>query len=143
MTIHTILPAGHYWIGDPCYLFPHEGPMGEKWGELLDNNVETTEEGSPWTLDSGKIRIWTEGTAYGDGLYRDDFGNLFGVDSGLLGIATQETVDYLDNDKEYVKRCGLFIEFKEPFLVEIDSGRFKFGHIFIDTGDVGDEEEFE
>ena len=58
------LPAGAYWIGDPCYL--------------------------PY----GRAPLWSTGTDHGDGIYHDGDGiyhdgdgNEYPVDSGQLGIA--------------------------------------------------------
>ena len=135
----TTLPAGKYWIGDPCYVFPDEGHMESKWDELLDV-VEFFK--TPYgELDNGKIKVWAASTAYGDGCYTANNGKTFRVDAGLLGIVPQETVDYLgrtDSDLDY---SGLFIEFTEPFIVQHNAGVFNFGHIEIDTGDDYDADE--
>lgn len=133
------MPAGKYWIGDPCYIFPHTGPLENKWDELLAE-VDFFEV-SYGELDDGKIKVWAASTAYGDGTYVGSNGKAFPVDAGLIGIAPQETVDYLgrsDNDLDY---AGLFIEFKEPFVVKSRNGNFTFGHINIDTGDDYDSDE--
>lgn len=139
MSNKMVMPAGKYWIGDPCYVFPHDGPMGNKWGELLDE-VDFFETLSYGELDGGKIKVWAASTAYGDGRYIGSNGKAFPVDAGLIGIVPQETIDYLnrvDNDLDYL---GLFIEFTEPFIVRSRSGIFDFGHIRIDTSDYADEE---
>ena len=137
-SFRATLPAGKWWIGDPCYIFPHKGPMGGKWDDLLAE-VDFFDV-SYGELDDGKIKVWAASTAYGDGRYVGSNGKAFPVDAGLIGIVPQETVDYLgrtDNDLDYL---GLFIEFTEPFLVKSNNGLFHFGHIRIDTGDYNDEE---
>lgn len=142
MSNRMVFPAGKYWIGDPCYVFPHEGPMETKWYELLDE-ANFFKEVSYAELDDGKIKVWTASTAYGDGQYTGSNGSVFPVDAGLLGIVPQETVDYLnraDNDSDYL---GLFIEFNESFIVESNNGLFHFGHIEIDTGDDSRFDEYE
>jgi len=139
MSNSMVMPAGKYWIGDPCYIFPHHGPMENKWEELLAE-VGFFEE-SYGELDDGKIKVWAASTAYGDGRYIGSNGKAFPVDAGLIGIAPQETVEYLgrtDNDLDYL---GLFIEFEEPFVVKSRDGNFTFGHIDIDTGDDYDSNE--
>lgn len=137
-SFRATLPAGKWWIGDPCYVFPHDGPMGNKWDELLDE-VDFFETLSYGDLDDGKIKVWAASTAYGDGRYVGSNGKAFPVDAGLIGIAPMETVEYLnrtDNDLEY---CGAFVEFKESFVVESRNGNFFFGHIGIDTSDYYDD----
>lgn len=139
MSNRMVLPAGKYWIGDTCYVFPNEGPMGGKWDELLDE-TNFFEDVSYAELDNGEIKVWAASTAYGDGRYIGSNGKAFPVDAGLIGIVPQETVDYLgrtDNDLDYL---GLFIEFTEPFIVRSNNGLFHFGYIEIDTGDYGDDD---
>ena len=141
-SFRATLPAGKWWIGDPCYVFPHTGPMENKWDELL-NEANFFEEVSYAELDDGKIKVWTASTAYGDGRYTGSDGSVFPVDAGLLGIVPQETVDYLGRTDNNLNRCGLFIEFDESFVAESDGGNFRFGHIRIDTGDYDEEYEDE
>lgn len=137
MSNQMTMPAGKYWIGDPCYVFPHKGPMKDKWDELLAE-VDFFDV-SYGELDDGKIKVWAASTAYGDGRYIGSNGKAFPVDAGLIGIVPLETVQYLnraDNDLDYL---GLFIEFDEPFVVRSQDGLFNFGHIEIDTGDECDD----
>lgn len=133
MSNKMIMPAGKYWIGDPCYVFPNDGLMSDKWEELLAkvNFFEITYG----ELDGGKIKVWAASTAYGDGRYVGSNGKAFPVDAGLIGIVPQETVDYLGRTDNDLDHCGLFIEFTEPFVVMSRNGNFTFGHINIDTGD--------
>lgn len=140
MSNKMIMPAGKYWIGDPCYVFPNKGPMENKWDEILaEVNFFEVSYGE---LDDGKIKVWAASTAYGDGRYIGSNGKAFPVDAGLIGIVPKETVDYLgrtDNDLDYL---GLFIEFTEPFVVRSNNGLFHFGHIEIDTGDYTEDEDY-
>ena len=133
------MPAGKYWIGDPCYVFPHNGPMENKWDELL-NEVDFFDTLSYGELDDGKIKVWAAHTAYGDGRYFGSNGKTFPVDAGLIGIVPLETVKYLDNKESNLDNCGLFIEFTKSFIVESRDGLFHFGNIDIDTKD---DEEFD
>ena len=141
MSNRMVLPAGKYWIGDPCYVFPNEGPMGGKWDELLDE-ANFFEDVSYAELDNGEIKVWAASTAYGDGVYGGSNGKLFPVDAGLLGIVPQETVDYLGRTGNDLDHCGLFIEFNESFIVQSRGGNFRFGHIQIDTQGYGDDDEY-
>lgn len=138
MSNNMILPAGKYWIGDPCYIFPHTGPMKNKWDEILEE-VDFFEV-SYGELDNGKIKVWAASTAYGVGCYVGSNGKVFTVDDGLIGIVPQETVDYLGRTDNDLDCLGLFIEFTEPFLVKSRNGLFDFGHIRIDTDEYEEDE---
>jgi hypothetical protein len=142
MTNKMTMPAGKYWIGDPCYVFPHKGPMENKWDELLDKvDFSKTFYGE---LDDGKIKVWAASTAYGDGRYFGSNGKTFPVDAGLIGIVPLETVEYLGKKDADLENCGLFIEFYEPFIVESRDGLFHIGSIVIDTRDDDEyDEEYE
>jgi len=133
MSNKMVMPAGKYWIGDPCYVFPNDGPMENKWNEILAE-VDFFDV-SYGELDDGKIKVWAASTAYGDGRYIGSNGKAFLVDAGLIGIVPMETVEYLDRTDNDLDYLGLFIEFEEPFVVEARNGNFAFGHIGIDTGD--------
>ena len=61
-TIKMKMPAGTYYIGDPCYIFE------KSWDKVLNETnylQNDTLFGKPVCIDS---------TAYGDGLYTDNFG---------------------------------------------------------------------
>lgn len=136
MPTSMAMPAGKYWIGDPCYIFPNDGPLSDKWMELLEK-VDFFEV-SYGELDDGKIKVWAASTAYGDGLYSGTNGFEvidFSVDAGLIGIVPQETVDYLGRGDRNLETLGLFVEFTTPFRVECLNGVFRFGYIYIDTND--------
>lgn len=142
MSNEMLMPAGKYWIGDPCYIFPNKGLMEDKWEELLDK-VGIFDDIAYGELDNGKIKVWAAPTAYGDGYYVSENGKAFPVDAGLIGIVPLETVKYLDNADSDLDYSGLFVEFTEPFIVEAVDGLFRFGHIVINTCDDNDEEEDE
>lgn len=144
MSDAMVMPAGKYWIGDPCYIFPNDGPMSDKWIELMEKsdffNISYVE------LDDGKIKVWAAPTVYGDGVYSGIHGSDvidFAVDAGLIGIAPQETVDYLGVQDSNLETMALFVEFNTPFEVKCLDGVFSFGHVYINTNDddeYGDDE---
>lgn len=125
-----ILPAGKYWIGDPCYPFPNDGPKSDEWERVL----EATDFFERPHCDLGEIQVWAGSTTYGDGTYLGTDGNSYPVDAGMLGIMPVSTVDYLGNDKAWLSQCGKFMEFPTPFRVEFNNGGFMFGSLFIETG---------
>lgn len=133
------LPAGKWWIGDPCYPFPNDGPKSDEWDRVLG---ATGCFESPH-CDLGEIQVWAGSTKYGDGTYSGSDGNSYPVDAGLLGIMPESTVDYLGNDKEWLAKCGKFKTFDEPFKVVFYQGCFQFGDTIIHTCDDGDDEDAE
>jgi hypothetical protein len=75
-----LMPAGEYWVGDPCYAVPNADWM--EWLEAADF------ENEHWVLKApvnGK-EVLAFGTAYGDGCYPGSDGNLYPVDAGLIGV---------------------------------------------------------
>jgi hypothetical protein len=116
-------PAGKYYIGDPCYVFNHEN-----WLSLLEKTgyFEEIRE-----FEYKGKKAYADSTAYGDGQYRDNFGDLYGVDAGLIGIMPIEVID--------CDLCelsdGKIVEFTEDFKVSSNNGLFIFGKIIIDTRD--------
>jgi hypothetical protein len=117
MKKHTF-PAGRYYIGDPCYVLaendwlPHEGPN-------YDEGLFTYK---------GK-HCFADGTAYGDGCYRDNRRNSYPVDAGLIGILPEEVCIFPPN--AYMEYTVL--EFKREFEVWSNAGVFYFGTLIIDT----------
>lgn len=144
MTRTHVLPAGDYFISDPCYPFPNTGEKSELWNDVLE---ESDYFSKPVNLPN--INIWVASTTYGDGTYYSTNGqHEFGVDSGTLGIMTKETVDFLGEDLDYLSTAGVFVTFDEDFEVSFSSGVFRFGDkITIDTNfndeENDDEEDFE
>jgi hypothetical protein len=130
------LPAGKYFIGDPCYVFPNDGPMSDKWQELLEagDYFETCEI----SIDDGKIKVWAGMTVFGDGTYLGSNGKSFPVDSGLIGIVPMETVEYLGAGD--LSRLGVIVEYNRFFGVAIHAGIFNFPDFYIDTGPVDEDD---
>lgn len=77
----VLVPAGEYWLGDPCYAVPDE-----LWDSLLESSDFFN---LPVGL-AGKHKVLAFGTAYGDGMYRDQLGNMYPVDAGLIGLVPVE-----------------------------------------------------
>ncbi len=65
------MPAGRYWVGDLCSV------LGDVWDDVpFDDGVHTLPDGR---------RVAKFSTIHGDGIYDDDRGNEYSVDSGSLG----------------------------------------------------------
>ena len=115
------MKAGRYWVGDLCYIMPDE-----EWREVcrfMGNGSEPIE--GVFRLGEHEGAIF--GTAHGDGVYRDQFKNSYGVDSGTIGIFPAGVFG-----GQFVLG-GHFIDFPEDFEVSSDRGNMKFGHIKIKT----------
>lgn len=127
---------GYYYIGDPCY------PFEESWDELLEKteyfeNEEQNFKGYPIAVDR---------TAYGDGVYTDNYGREYDVDAGVIGIIPVEliSIDERGFSKSQIENhSGMHIVyFDKPFTVETDDeGNFKFGDIEINTKENDEDED--
>lgn len=105
------LPAGQYYIGDPCYVISDHN----KWMAFL-NSCDFFEASVEASI--GDDKFWASPTAYGDGVYESNKGGRFPVDAGLIGIVPLSIVEkYYEGDIEKVKQFGEIVEFTEPFEV--------------------------
>lgn len=131
-----VMPAGTYYVGDPCYA------IRDKWDSLLNhtecNFFEAGGNGAALIFEGHPVCAF--GTAYGDGTYRDDNGNRYGVDAGLLGVVAAELVD---NERAW--ELGRKVEFKHNFTCLVveqgDSHKICLGSIAIETGDDQDDDD--
>lgn len=136
MPVKATLPAGKYYIGDPCYAVPNDGPKSVLWGDICDEMFGgggMTGGPNQSVSNIPGVLFWAESTAYGDGTYFAD-GYEFPVDSGLLGIMPWSTVEFFNRADFSATDSGAVIEFDEPFEIEFRDGRFKINHTVIDTG---------
>ena len=130
-----ILPAGTYFIGDPCYMFSHDTPS---WSEICKQsfNHENESLGGKLIPFNGRL-IFTGNTAYGDGNYEGSDGYAYGVDAGILGATPIE----LNEDKYAdLTALGTIVTFDEPFECSWSDGVVTLGHIIIDTNYHEDED---
>nr|DAR59231.1 MAG TPA: hypothetical protein [Caudoviricetes sp.] len=80
----TIKSNKGFYIGDICYVLNddiYDGIWG-KIGQYQDGEYAT----------DGGNKFVVASTAYGDGCYGDDYGNVYGVDAGVLGLVPLELV---------------------------------------------------
>ncbi len=126
-----MMPAGQYYIGDLCYVM-----SDAEWDDFCSITIQGHRcLSGEFLLNDGR-RFATHQTKYGDGLYKDQFGNRYGVDAGLIGCIR---IDDIRVEKYNIKELGAIVEFKTDFVTSYEDGVIKFGHISIDT----DPEEFE
>lgn len=114
------MPAGTYWVGDPCYGVPDQRWM--EWLEAAD--YESNHPVLYAELDGHPVVGLT--TAYGDGVYHDGPGNEYPVDAGLIGMVPVAVAQ----EKPFGMRK---VVFDFPVKVRWDEGVLEFGSIRIDT----------
>jgi hypothetical protein len=119
------LPAGNYYIGDPCYVI-------SDW----DSFCQTWFNEEPGIFDFDGYDVCVFNTQYGDGSYKTNDGSWLPVDAGLIG-AIPEVLMTRGGAPD-----GMMVSFAEPFSCGYDSeGTLQFGHVTVQTGDVEDDEE--
>ena len=117
------MQAGKYYVGDLCYV------MHPQWDEFCTKTCSGHDViDGEITLDNG-VKIAQYGTAFGDGVYEDQFGNDYGVDAGLIGCIRVEDI----NDPNADLQGGHIIEFPNNFETSYDEGIIFIGHLSIDT----------
>lgn len=120
-----MMPAGEYWIGDPCYFIKGVETDGlTHWNHLLNKNGCFNE---PMTEYLGHTLIGFS-TAYGDGKYYDQLGRAYPVDAGLIGAVPAQLVTHTPWSE-----AGHKIVFDRPFECHSNDGLLTFGDIVIDT----------
>lgn len=72
-----ILPAGEYYIGDPCYVIDDA-----LWGEFCNLSFTVGEQG---VFEFRGHKCFISSTNYGDGTYYDQMTRAYPVDAGIIG----------------------------------------------------------
>lgn len=120
-----MMPAGQYYIGDLCYVM-----SDAEWNDFCSITIQGHRcLSGEFVLNDGR-RFATYQTKYGDGLYKDQFENQYGVDAGLIGCIRIEDIRV---DKYNIKELGSIVEFKTDFVTSCEDGVIKIGHVMIDT----------
>jgi len=116
------LPAGKYYIGDLCYAMKDKIYDGIFGGNDYAYGY--------YTLKNGCFLV--DGTAYGDGSYQGTNGFDYGVDAGIIGIASLSVCNA--EEKIY---GGTVHTLSEPVLCTFNDGIFEFSsgswYLKIDT----------
>jgi hypothetical protein len=110
---------GEYYVGDLCYVLGTDA-----WKELCDLTYPKENKcgiDGQFTLGNGRTVVIFH-LPNGDGVYRDEQGRTYSVDSGTLGITLTEGLEteYGDDDKKEdweseMSRLGNIIDYKEDF----------------------------
>lgn len=112
------IPAGIYWLGDPCYVITNS----DEWTHVCHETFKDLEE--PVTIKNGIAVLF--GTSYGDGEYSDNLGRKILVDSGTIGL-----VSFAHNPKG--SKNSHLVELKEDAECFANNGVLVFGDITVDT----------
>jgi len=121
------MPAGEYYIGDPCYVI-------EPWNEFCDVWFDQINGG---IFEYDGLLVCVYNTQWGDGCYPASDGSMLPVDAGLIGaIPLALVVKGGEED-------GTYVTFNEPFSCFRDQdGRLHFGRFNVMTGDEDDDEDY-
>ena len=124
------IPAGYYYVGDPCYVFNNNG-NADSWEKI----IEISDCFDIPQIEFNGKQIIAFGTKFGDGTY-----NGFSVDSGLIGIVDIRLIEEGSAFfNESFDRAKHLVSFDEPFDFEWDDGNFHIGgRISIYTNDDDD-----
>lgn len=132
----VVMPAGEYWVGDPCYSVPND-----RWMEYLDDaGRDDHPHGEPLRFLLGYLDdkpVLGVGTAYGDGEYADEMGRRYPVDAGLIGLTP---VDLAEDDSPFGSHL---IKFDHDFTCSYSDGTITLGDINIDTNGWADEDDYD
>jgi len=120
------LPAGKYWIGDPCYVIDDS-----LWDEFCKVSIQNHK--SVDVTEFQGVPMFAAGTAFGDGWFLGSNGYGYGVDAGMLAVVPIELCV-----KEEFEDLGTVHNFKQPFEAYVENGVFHFGDIDIDTAGYDD-----
>lgn len=125
-----------YWVGDLCYV------MHDCWAEVcaITFSGSDPQESGPMTLEDGREFVYF-GTAHGDGVYGDQDGNTYPVDSGGIGAIRLSDIRDLEpwidggHLHEFPKGAVMSESFYSEGVIVIG------GTVFIDTDPTFDEED--
>lgn len=113
------VPAGTYWVGDPCYAFDNDD---ELWLELLASAEEKEEDPAIYVAEASNGQSFVAcQTAYGDGTYLDGQGREFLVDAGMIGVVKARPNEAVPHGMHEVTfPSDFFVRYVEG-IIHIDS----------------------
>ncbi len=119
-------PPGTYYIGDLCYFLHDKLYDAVYGGHGYESGLYTQKNGDP-------DFFMVDNTAYGDGCYNGSDGFEYGVDAGIIGIASRN-LGPKDDSEVY---GGQLHTFKDPVEIKFKNGVFRFNsrskYLIIDT----------
>lgn len=119
----VMVPPGDYWLGDPVY------SNGKRWHLIVDDYLKNSPIGS-----HGKVWFIAFGTIHGDGIFQDQDGREYPVDSGTIGLTPVAFATKAPFGSHRVS-------FSEPIECRLEGHVLHFGEIEINLDGEEDEEE--
>jgi hypothetical protein len=114
-----MMVRGEYFVGDLCFVLSKNA-----WKELeVLSHAKENKYGTEgkFTLSNGRVLVIFH-LPHGDGVYTDQKGRTYSVDSGTIGLTLTEGLEaeYGDNDKKEdwdskLKRLGNIIDYTKEF----------------------------
>jgi len=133
-----MMPPGKYYVGDLCYVMTNED-----WREFCDITLDGQKvKDGEFEFKDGR-RFATYSTAFGDGVYHDQYGHSYSVDAGLIGCILVE--DIKSNKYDNLLDLGAILEFDTEFVTSGGRGEsgwegtIQFGYVYIETNPVEEE----
>jgi hypothetical protein len=124
-----IIPAGKYWLGDPCYVI-----KDQDWLVFCNEYSSNDTEGNAYVTLPDSTPVLAFSTYHGDGFYMDQHGNEYCVDAGLIGlIPWSYTEKFTEKDSTEYFSLSNVVEFTEETLCFTADGILTFGNYIIDT----------
>lgn len=107
------LPAGKYYIGDLCYAL-HDTLYEEVFGPSYHDGY--------FQMNTNPNHVFMMGSTGGDGEFRGSDGKKYAVDAGIIGIASESTLD----PKKKPFNGGRLYTFSSPVKVNLKGSHFSF-----------------
>lgn len=121
-----VIPAGTYILGDPCYF------NRSIWDELLQDSGFFEE---PVATSLTGTRVVAFPTMFGDGEYRDQYGNTYPVDAGLIGVTPFDPAIHKDTSG------GNVVTWEKDVVAYERNGLIVFGEFQIETNQTWDDDD--
>ena len=135
------MPAGTYYIGDPCYMVKDNASGNNFWDRLCELTYKPRAQLKSMIVDS--MLIWSHATIHGDGLFllqTKNFQSRLYVDSGRIACMkiSDSLIPYKLNDDRFHdvddKSSHYCIRsFTNEFEVGYSLGQFYIGNYTINT----------
>lgn len=138
----AVLPAGRYFLGDPCYTAGRDDAAWQQWVDVGYMRSEASDSHIIGGTYNGHPVV-ASNTAYGDGEYYGSNGVSYSVDAGLIGVVPESVIRGMRLSQADLEGSGAWVEVSEPTALEFDpsDGTIYFGTVAIHTGDNEEEDD--